>query len=161
MKKPTFRTSNEVSNEQGEIYHEISSLKKVVTDDRPVHIGGKASLIYPNNLILKVAILMLSKLMLLKFVFFLYDHLQVGSYRNIYCDTGKTKLYSHNLTLIKIPSALRPPKPEKHQIQHLKKSSKVFSIQFLNQTWSILGNDNGSSILSLKIRLRTRDVLVK
>ena len=97
MKKPTFRTSNEVSNEQGEIYHEISSAKKVVTDDRPVHIGGKASRIYPNN-ILKVAILMLSKLMLLKFVFFLYDHLQAGSYRNIYCDTGKTKLYPQKLT---------------------------------------------------------------
>ena len=43
IKKPTFRTSNEVSNEQGEIYHEISSTKKVVTDDRPVHIGGKTS----------------------------------------------------------------------------------------------------------------------
>jgi len=37
-----------------------------------------------------VAILMLSKLMLLEFVFFLYDHVQKGHYRNVYCDTGTT-----------------------------------------------------------------------
>ena len=106
---------------------------------------------------------MLSKLMLLKFVFFLYDHLQVGSYRNIYCDTGKSKLFTHNLLLtIKIRSALQRPKPKKLQMKwHSKKSSRVFSIQFLNQTWSALGNDNGNSILSLKIQLRTKDVLVK
>ena len=36
---------------------------------------------------------MLSKLMLLKFVFFLFDHLKTGSYRNIYCDTGKHNIY--------------------------------------------------------------------
>ena len=52
MKKPTFRTSNEVSNEQGEIYHEISSVKKVVTDNRPVHIGGRINFYFHDNLIL-------------------------------------------------------------------------------------------------------------
>ena len=46
MKKPTFRSSNEVFDENGNVFQEISSIKKVVTDDRPVHIGGKS---YPVN----------------------------------------------------------------------------------------------------------------
>ena len=40
MKKPTFQSSNELMDESGNVFHEISSLKKIITDDRPVHIGG-------------------------------------------------------------------------------------------------------------------------
>jgi len=74
MKLPNFKSSNETVDEFGNVFTEISSSKKTVTDDRPVHVG--------------VTILMLSKLMLLEFVFFIYDHVKKGSYRNIYCDTG-------------------------------------------------------------------------
>ena len=87
MKKPTFQSSNETMDEFGNVFHEISSSKKSITDDRPVHIGGnQCSNAFPN--ICLVAILMLSKLMLLKFVFFIYDHVEHGKYRNVYADTG-------------------------------------------------------------------------
>ena len=75
-KKSNFKCSNEIMDEHGNVFTEISSSKTTVTDDRPVHIG--------------VTILMLSKLILLKFVFFIYDHVKKGAYRNIYCDTGNS-----------------------------------------------------------------------
>ena len=74
MKKPSFQSSNDTMDEHGNVFTEISSTKKTVTDDRPVHLG--------------VAILMLSKLLLFEFVFFIYDHVKKGAYRNVYCDTG-------------------------------------------------------------------------
>ena len=87
MKKPTFQSSNETMDEFGNVFREISSSKKSITDDRPVHIGGnKCTNSFTN--ICSVAILMLSKLMLLKFVFFIYDHVEHGKYRNVYADTG-------------------------------------------------------------------------
>ena len=89
MKKPNFKSSNETIDENGNVFNEISSSKSTVTDDRPVHIGGKKNVLSPVFQSL-VAILMLSKLMLLEFVFFLYDHVQKGHYRNVYCDTGTT-----------------------------------------------------------------------
>ena len=87
MKKPTFQSSNETMDEFGNVFREISCSKKSITDDRPVHIGGNECSNSFTNMC-SVAILMLSKLMLLKFVFFIYDHVEHGKYRNVYADTG-------------------------------------------------------------------------
>ena len=78
MKRPNFKSSNETADEHGNVFTEISSSKKTITDNRPVHVG--------------VTILMLSKLLLLEFVFFIYDHVQKGAFRNVYCDTGEISL---------------------------------------------------------------------
>ena len=43
MKKPNFKSSNETMDENGNVFNEISTSKSTVTDDRPVHIGGKKS----------------------------------------------------------------------------------------------------------------------
>ena len=53
---------------------ELNLRKRLYKDDKPVHIS--------------CAILQYSKLIFLKFVFFLTDHLIPGSFRTVYGDTG-------------------------------------------------------------------------
>ena len=63
-----------IQNEEGEAgATEVTSLKKTITDSKPVHIG--------------VAILQWSKLLFLRYMYFLFDHLEPGSFRSVYADT--------------------------------------------------------------------------
>ena len=74
MRSPLFQSSIEISNEADDfICHEISSLPQSATDAKPVHVS--------------VAILQHAKILFLRFMWFLYDHLQPGSFRTVYADT--------------------------------------------------------------------------
>ena len=75
IRSPLFQSSVEVSNESDFVCHEITSLPKSSTDNKPVHVS--------------VAILQHAKILFLKFMWFLFDHLQPGSFRTCYADTDR------------------------------------------------------------------------
>ena len=52
---------------------ECTNQKKRVKDSKPIHMG--------------VAILQEAKLLFMEFMFFMFTHLQPGSFKNLYCDT--------------------------------------------------------------------------
>ena len=69
-----FQACDEIIFEDGEpIALEISSLPAKANDDKPVHIS--------------VAILQHAKILFLRFMWFLFDHLEPGSFRTVYADT--------------------------------------------------------------------------
>ena len=73
-RKTTYKDHVVIQNEEGEAgATEITSLKKTITDCKPVHIG--------------VSILQWSKLLFLRYMYFMYKHLQPGSFRSVYADT--------------------------------------------------------------------------
>ena len=64
---------------------ECTNQKKRVKDSKPIHMG--------------VAILQEAKLLFMEFMFFMFTHLQPGSFKNLYCDTdsiaiGKVDFFS-------------------------------------------------------------------
>ena len=63
-----------IQNEEGEAgATEVTSLRRTIEDSKPVHIG--------------VAILQWSKLLFLRYMFFMFNHLEPGSFRTVYADT--------------------------------------------------------------------------
>ena len=73
-RKAFFVTDNEYFNEEGEVTGwEVKMRKRKIHDDKPCHFS--------------LAILQWSKVLFLRFMYFLLDHLQPGSFRNAYCDT--------------------------------------------------------------------------
>ena len=86
-----------IQNEEGEAgATKVTSLKKTITDSKPVHIG--------------VAILQWSKLLFLRYMYFLYKHLEPGSFRNVYADTD-----SMCLALTKTRSIQNDSEEEKYR----------------------------------------------
>ena len=72
--KPLFENYVELGLEDGTSEMiEIKMKKKQITDDKPIVIG--------------LAILQLSKLLFIKFVYFMENCLKQGSYKLLYCDT--------------------------------------------------------------------------
>ena len=65
-----FRRDSFLETEEGSGIHEIISDQRRITDTKPVHIG--------------ISILQYSKLMLLKFIDFLYKYLKDGSFVLVY-----------------------------------------------------------------------------
>ena len=88
---------------------EVTSLKGTVEDDKPVHIG--------------VAILQHSKLLFLKFMFYLFQHLEPGSFRCVYADTDsmclattKTRVVANDTEVEKYRAIFEPiVRPEMRQ----------------------------------------------
>ena len=73
-RKAFFVNENEFCDETGEVKgYEVKMRKRTIYDDKPVHLA--------------VAILQWSKILFLRFMYFLRDHLQPGSFRPAYCDT--------------------------------------------------------------------------
>ena len=63
-----------IENEEGEASAtEVTLDKKTIEDEKPVHIG--------------VAILQWSKLLFLRYMYFMFKHLEPGSFRTVYADT--------------------------------------------------------------------------
>ena len=76
MRSARFKSYEEILDEEGElIATEISSLPSKVKDTKPVHVS--------------VAILQHAKLLFLRFMWFLFDHLEPGSFRSVYADTDR------------------------------------------------------------------------
>ena len=74
---------HEIISEEGDVIAwEIKNRKKNVTDSKPIHFSN--------------AILQTSKLLFLEFMYWLYRHLEPGSFRTCYADTDRTveTLYS-------------------------------------------------------------------
>lgn len=73
--KPLFKSETEIVDSSDTVCgYEIHMLKKTIVDTKPLHYN--------------VCILQWSKILFLKFMFFLKDHLVTGSFRTCYCDTG-------------------------------------------------------------------------
>ena len=71
---PLFKCQNEVMTEDQDFWcRELSKLPKKTTDNKPVHLS--------------VAILQHAKILFLKFMWYLFDHLEPGSFRPCYADT--------------------------------------------------------------------------
>ena len=76
VKCPLFKSSVEIFDEEENVVsNEISSLPGKATDNKPVHVS--------------VAILQHAKILFLKFMWFLFDHLEHGSFRTCYADTDR------------------------------------------------------------------------
>ena len=76
IKEMEEENNEEILDEEGElIATEISSLPSKVKDTKPVHVS--------------VAILQHAKLLFLRFMWFLFDHLEPGSFRSVYADTDR------------------------------------------------------------------------
>lgn len=70
MKSPLFRDHSYLENESGEGVHEVVSDMSTIIDRKPVHVG--------------LGILQHSKLLLLRFIDFLREFLEEGSYSLVY-----------------------------------------------------------------------------
>ena len=74
IKRALYKDHVVIQNEEGEAgATEVTSNRKTIDDSKPVHIG--------------VAILQWSKLIFLRFMYDLFDHLEPGSFRSVYADT--------------------------------------------------------------------------
>lgn len=72
--KALYRDHSIIHTEEGEpSATEVTCDKKTISDSKPVHIG--------------VCILQWSKLLFLRFMFYLYHHFEPGSFRSVYADT--------------------------------------------------------------------------
>ena len=102
---PLFRTHAFLSNENGEGVHEVISDIANSTDRKPVHVG--------------LAILQHSKLLLLRFIDFLREFLEEGSYSLVY--GGKLKILNllrhlfFFLYYFKIPTASQSRQQERQK----------------------------------------------
>ena len=73
-RKAFFVCEKEYCNEAGDVTgYEVKMRKRRIEDDKPIHVS--------------LAILQWSKLLFLRFMYFLLDHLKDGSFRQSYCDT--------------------------------------------------------------------------
>ena len=76
MRSARYKSFAEIPDEEEEtIAVEISSLPAKATDNKPVHVN--------------VAILQHAKLLFLRFMWFLFDHLEKDSFRTVYADTDR------------------------------------------------------------------------
>ena len=74
LRSPLFTSAEDILDENEEIVgYEITSLPSTATDNKPVHVS--------------VAILQHAKILFLRFMWFLFDHLEPGSFRSVYADT--------------------------------------------------------------------------
>ena len=74
IKQLLYKDHVVIQNEEGEAgATEVTCDKSSIEDEKPVHIG--------------VAILQWSKVLFLRFMFYLYHHLEPGSFRSVYADT--------------------------------------------------------------------------
>ena len=74
QRSPLFKNLDQIFDEQGDpVGYEYTSLPKKTVDNKPVHVS--------------VAILQHAKILFLKFMWFLFDHLEAGSFRTCYADT--------------------------------------------------------------------------
>ena len=97
LKRALYKDHVVIQNEEGEAgATEVTCDKKIIEDDKPVHIG--------------VAILQWSKLLFLRFMFYLYNHLEPGSFRSVYADTD-----SMCLALTRSRNVLNDSEEEKHR----------------------------------------------
>lgn len=79
FKSPFFKDSTEVYDERDDLAcYMVKMDKKKITDNKPVHIG--------------VAILQWSKVLFIKFMYWLEDHLEEGSFKTCYADTDSMAL---------------------------------------------------------------------
>ena len=78
-KKPFYRGRKEVYDEHDELACYIVQMdKKHITDSKPVHIG--------------VAILQWSKVLFIRFMYWLEEHLEEGAFKTCYADTDSMAL---------------------------------------------------------------------
>ena len=76
MRSARYKNLAEIPDEEEEIIaSEISSLPAKATDNKPIHVS--------------VAILQHAKLLFLRFMWFLFDHLEKDSFRTVYADTDR------------------------------------------------------------------------
>ena len=74
LKRALYKDHVVIQNEEGEAgATEVTCGRKTIEDSKPVHVG--------------VCILQWSKLIFLKFMFYLFNHLEPGSFRSVYADT--------------------------------------------------------------------------
>ena len=74
VRSPLYQSAAEIYDENDEIAgYEITRLPSSATDNKPVHVS--------------VAILQHAKILFLEFMWFLFDHLEPGSFRTVYAYT--------------------------------------------------------------------------
>ena len=79
LKSPFFKDSVEVLDEMDDFAcYMVKMRKKKITDAKPVHIG--------------VAILQWSKVLFIKFMYWLEEHLEDGAFKTCYADTDSMAL---------------------------------------------------------------------
>ena len=79
QKKPFYRTTKEVYDENDQLACYIVKMdKKNIKDSKPVHIG--------------VSILQWSKVLFIKFMYWLEEHLEEGAFKTCYADTDSMAL---------------------------------------------------------------------
>ena len=79
MKSPYFQDSVEILNEADDLAcYKVKMKKKKIKDSKPVHIG--------------VAILQWSKVLFIRFMYWLEEHLEEGSFKTCYADTDSMAL---------------------------------------------------------------------
>ena len=76
FRSPLQLSTAEILDEDGELLlREVTSLPAKAIDSKPVHVS--------------VAILQHAKILFLRFMWFLFDHLEPGSFRTVYADTDR------------------------------------------------------------------------
>ena len=79
MKSPYFKESVEVLDETDDLAcYKVKMNKKTIKDAKPVHIG--------------VAILQWSKVLFIRFMYWLEEHLEEGAFKTCYADTDSMAL---------------------------------------------------------------------
>ena len=79
MKSPYFKESVEVLDETDDLAcYKVKMVKKTIKDSKPVHVG--------------VAILQWSKVLFIKFMYWLEEHLEEGAFKTCYADTDSMAL---------------------------------------------------------------------
>ena len=72
-RKAWFEDYDDIETEDGDVVRELTMRKKKITDDKPIQVG--------------IAILQWSKLLFYRFMYFIFRHLEPGSFRAVYADT--------------------------------------------------------------------------
>ena len=79
MKSPYFKESVEVLDETDDLAcYKVKMVKKTIKDSKPVHVG--------------VAILQWSKVLFIRFMYWLEEHLEEGAFKTCYADTDSMAL---------------------------------------------------------------------
>ena len=91
-KSPFFKKSSEVLTEDGEIACYVTNLTKaVVKDDKPVHIGV-AILQWSKLLFLRYFTFVVHVHYILRYMYWLEEHLEEGAFKTCYADTDSMAL---------------------------------------------------------------------
>ena len=73
MRKAFFEDYDDIETEDGDVVRELTMRKRKIVDDKPIQIG--------------IAILQWSKLLFYRYMYFMFHHLEPGSFRAVYADT--------------------------------------------------------------------------